>query len=113
MLQDLTFKRPFTLTAQRAERVSGLITYFDIAFKCRGQLGPAVPTFSTSPLSPSTSWLQTIFSFPRAIPLEAGQQLNGSFAVTPVGLPPGRMLDVDADVEFKGLKAHVAYQLKR
>lgn len=114
-LQELGFKRSFNLTAQRSERVSGLLAYFDVAFTCRGQLGSANKpvTFSTSPLAPSTSWLQTAFSFPRAIKMELGQQLGGSLSVQSVGVPTGRMLDVDVDVDFQGLKAKVAYQLRR
>lgn len=45
--------------------------------------------------------------------MEPGQQLAGSVTVQPVGLPVGRMLDVDVDVDFQGLKAKVAYQLRR
>eukprot|EP00879_Flechtneria_rotunda_P025458 GHRR01027056.1.p1 GENE.GHRR01027056.1~~GHRR01027056.1.p1 ORF type:complete len:313 (+),score=97.36 GHRR01027056.1:782-1720(+) len=114
-LQHLTFKTPFTLTAQQAGRVSGLLTYIDTAFTCRGKLKPniAVPTFTTSPTKPSTSWLQLFFSFPRAIKLELGQQLTGSFGIDSAGVPYGRMLNVDVDIEFQGLKAHAAYQLKR
>jgi hypothetical protein len=45
--------------------------------------------------------------------MELGQQLAVQFEVQPVGLPPGRMLDVSVEVEFQGLRATVPYQLKR
>jgi len=112
LLQDMTVQRDFTLTAQRDERISGLLTYFDTTFTCRGRLEQPV-TFTTSPLAPSTSWLQLVFSFPRAIKMETGQQLLGSFNVAPVGAPIGRMLTIDVDINFQGMKAQVAYQLKR
>jgi len=115
-LQDLSFKRGVVLTAQRPERVSGLCAHFDVAWTCRGRLEgglSAGPIFSTGPLAPSTSWLQTVFSFPKALKMEAGQQLSVDFDVEPVGLPPGRMLDVSVQVEFQGMRATVPYQLKR
>lgn len=73
----------------------------------------AGPIFSTGPLAASTSWLQTVFSFPKALKMEPGQQLGVRFEVDTVGLPPGRMLDVNVEVEFQGMKAVVPYQLKR
>jgi hypothetical protein len=114
--QDLSFKQGVQLTAQRPERVSGLVTHFDVAWTCRGQLEGGVaagPIFSTGPLAASTSWLQTVFSFPKPLKMEVGQQLGVSFQVDPNGLPPGRMLNVSVDVEFQGMKATVPYQLKR
>lgn len=116
VLQDLSFRQAVQLTAQRPERVSGLATHFDVAWTCRGQLeggAAAGPIFSTGPLAPSTSWLQTVFSFPRALKMEAGQALSASFEVGSVGLPPGRMLDVAVEVEFQGMRATVPYQIKR
>lgn len=104
------------LTAQRPERVCGLVAHFDTAWTCRGKLEGGVaagPIFSTGPLAPSTSWLQTVFSFPKALKVEPGQQLGVKFAVSPVGLPPGRMLDVSVEVDFEGMRATVPYQLKR
>lgn len=95
--------------------MSGLAVWWDAAWTCRGRLpsGIAPPSFTTAPAAPPTSWLQLLFSFPRTIPLEAGQQLSGHVAVRPAGLPPGRMLDVDVEVQVKGMTAKVAYQLKR
>lgn len=115
-VQDLSFKRAVQLTAQRPERVSGLVMHFDVAWTCRGQLEGGVaagPIFSTGPLASSTSWLQTVFSFPKALKMEAGQQLGVTFEVGSVGLPPGRMLDASVEVEFQQMKATVQYQLKR
>jgi hypothetical protein len=54
-----------------------------------------------------------VFSFPKALKMEPGQQLGVRFEVDTVGLPPGRMLDVNVEVEFQGMKAVVPYQLKR
>lgn len=72
------------------------------------------PVFSTGPLAPSTSWLQTVFSFPKALKMEPGQQLSVKFEVAPAGgAVTGRMLDVSAEVEFQGMRATVPYQLKR
>ena len=115
-LQDVDFHRKVQLTAQRTERVSGLCAHFDVAWTCRGRLeggAAAGPIFSTGPLAASTSWLQTVFSFPKALQMEAGQELAVDFKVDSVGLPPGRMLDVSVEVEFQGMRATVPYQLKR
>jgi hypothetical protein len=108
--------RRVQLTAQRPGRISGLATHFDVAWGCRGQvqaLAGQVPTFSTAPTAPSTSWLQTIFSFPKPLATEAAQTLGVELTVSPVGLPVGRMLEVAVEVEFGGLRARVPYQLKR
>lgn len=71
--QDLSFSRPFSLTAQREGRVSALLAYFDVGFTCRGAPpgGGAAVTLTTHPMAPATGWLQTLFCFPRALQVGA------------------------------------------
>ena len=77
-----------------------------------GGSGEAV-VLTTHPLAPATGWLQTLFSFPRALQLAKGDALAGSFAVRPAGRPVGRMLDVNVEVKFQGATAKVAYAMRR
>ena len=77
-----------------------------------GGSGEAV-VLTTHPLAPATGWLQTLFSFPRALQLAKGDALTGSLAVRPAGRPVGRMLDVNVEVKFQGATAKVAYAMRR
>lgn len=111
--QDLSFRRPFQLTAQRDDHgVSGLLAYFEASFTGRGHIQDPV-TLSTHPLAPATAWLQTIFTFPRVLKLQKGQIMGGSLSCNARGSPVGRLLDVDVEVVFEGKHARVAYQMKR
>jgi hypothetical protein len=65
--QDLAFSRPFRLAAQREGRISALLAYFEVAFSCRGAAPGEPIVLTTHPMAPATGWLQTIFSFPRAL----------------------------------------------
>jgi protein arginine N-methyltransferase 1 len=65
--QDLAFSAPFKMTAEREGRVSALLAYFDVVFSNRGGADKEPVVLSTHPMAPSTGWLQTIFSFPRAL----------------------------------------------
>ncbi|KAI8476922.1 MAG: S-adenosyl-L-methionine-dependent methyltransferase [Monoraphidium minutum] len=111
--QDLTFSRPFRLTAQREGRVSALLAYFDVVFTSRGAAGAEPPALTTHPMAPATGWLQTIFSFPRALQMDKGAELSGAFSCRPAGRPPGRSLDVGVDILFQGAAAKVAYAMRR
>lgn len=69
---------------------------------------------TTHPAAPATGWLQTFFSFPRALSLAKGEQLSGTFGCRPVGKGVvGRMMDVDVEVKYQGATAKVNYQMRR
>jgi hypothetical protein len=84
--QDLAFSRPFSLTAQREGRVSALLAYFDAAFTARGAPpGGEAVVLTTHPLAPATGWLQTLFSFPRALQVGTGCLGGLEGRMTPAG----------------------------
>lgn len=68
----LDFKSDFELVIQKTGRMHGLVGWFDTYFE-----GPGFESvmFSTSPLTKSTHWKQTMFMFENPLDVEQGNLL--------------------------------------
>lgn len=96
-VNDLTFKVPFKITAQRDDYIHALISYFDISFDaCHKPI-----EFSTGPHAKYTHWKQTVFYLKEAITIKAGETIQGTFSLGP-NAKNERDLDIVVDYEFKG-----------
>eukprot|EP01101_Sappina_pedata_P001050 TRINITY_DN11163_c0_g1_i1.p1 TRINITY_DN11163_c0_g1~~TRINITY_DN11163_c0_g1_i1.p1 ORF type:complete len:332 (+),score=189.38 TRINITY_DN11163_c0_g1_i1:1338-2333(+) len=92
--EDLTFKIPFKISADRAEQVHALVVYFDIEFNdCE------VPVkFSTGPHATPTHWKQTVFYLDEVLDLEFNDKVEGVLACWPNAKNPR---DLDIEIEWK------------
>lgn len=95
--EDLTFKVPFKITAQRDDYAHAFISWFDIGFThCHKPV-----YFSTGPFAKYTHWKQTVFYTPDALTLKKGESIEGSLSCAPNKSNP-RDLDIIIDYSFTG-----------
>ena len=94
---DLTFDSPFHLTVKRNDFIQALVTYFNVEFtKCHKRLG-----FSTSPEAAYTHWKQTVFYFDDYLTAKKGEEVYGTFSMSP-NAKNNRDLDFKIAIKFKG-----------
>ncbi|CAH1787416.1 unnamed protein product [Owenia fusiformis] len=94
---DLSFEAPFHLQCRRNDYVQALVTFFNIEFtKCHKRVG-----FSTAPEARYTHWKQTVFYLDDYITIKKGEEMFGTFKMTP-NSKNNRDLDFDISVDFKG-----------
>ncbi|CAG2176794.1 unnamed protein product [Oppiella nova] len=76
---DLIFKSNFHLSVRRDDYIQAFVTYFNIEFsKCHKRTG-----FSTSPECNYTHWKQTVFYIDDYLTVKRGEEINGTFMMTP------------------------------
>ncbi|CAG2175224.1 unnamed protein product [Oppiella nova] len=94
---DLIFKSNFHLSVRRDDYIQAFVTYFNIEFsKCHKRTG-----FSTSPECNYTHWKQTVFYIDDYLTVKRGEEINGTFMMTP---NPKNKRDMDFEilVNFRG-----------
>ncbi|KAF9963665.1 type I protein arginine N-methyltransferase Rmt1 [Modicella reniformis] len=95
--EDLDFKVPFTLTANRNDFIHAFISWFDISFDaCHKPVN-----FSTSPYGQYTHWKQTVFYTKDAMTIRKDETITGELTCAPNARNP-RDLDIVIDFDFKG-----------
>ncbi|KAG0295433.1 type I protein arginine N-methyltransferase Rmt1 [Dissophora globulifera] len=95
--EDLAFKVPFSITADRRDYIHAFISWFDISFDaCHKPV-----KFSTSPYDQYTHWKQTVFYTQKTLTIEKGETVTGELTCSPNARNP-RDLDVVIDYEFNG-----------
>jgi protein arginine N-methyltransferase 1 len=100
--EELTFKAPFKITAERDDYAHAFISWFDIAFThCHKPV-----TFSTGPFAKYTHWKQTVFYTKEALTLKKGETIEGELTCAPNKSNP-RDLDIIIDYTFNGEKEKV------
>ncbi|GAN06098.1 protein arginine N-methyltransferase [Mucor ambiguus] len=100
--EDLNFKAPFKITAERDDYVHAFISWFDISFThCHKPV-----EFSTGPFSKYTHWKQTVFYTPDALTLKKGESVEGELTCSPNKSNP-RDLDIIIDYKFAGAHGDV------
>ena len=71
--EQLSFKAPYTLIAQRPDFIHALIAWFDIEFgACHKPIH-----FSTGPHSKYTHWKQTVFYLREVLTVESQERVTG------------------------------------
>jgi len=110
--EDLAFKNPFKLKAQRNDYIHGLVTYFECAFtQVHKPIG-----FSTAPFARYTHWKQTIFYLRETLTICNRETIEGEFACKPNNKNK-RDLDIIVSLSFKGRysqfeKKDIEYRLR-
>ena len=95
--EDIDFKSDFKLEITRDDYIQAFVTYFNVEFtKCRKRTG-----FSTSPEARKTYWPQALFNLDDYLPVKEGEEMVGSFQMTPKS-SDGRKFDISIDVNFRG-----------
>lgn len=96
--EDLTFEVPFKLDVKKDEYIHAFMTYFNVDFTaCHTPIG-----FSTSPeANKYTHWKQTVFYFPDYIAVQRGEEIKGTFKMTPNQINR-RDLDFELEINFRG-----------
>jgi len=78
-IEDLAFEVDFSLRCRRDDYVHALVSYFSVDFsKSHKKIG-----FSTSPEAPYTHWKQTVFYIKDYLTVNAGEEIKGTFKVSP------------------------------
>ncbi|KJH49547.1 hypothetical protein DICVIV_04335 [Dictyocaulus viviparus] len=96
-VEDLTWTSEFQLRCARNDYVQALVTFFTVEFsKCHKRTG-----FSTGPDVQYTHWKQTVFYLMDALTVKKGEEINGTFSVTP-NARNERDLDFEIKVDFRG-----------
>ncbi|KAL6740999.1 hypothetical protein Aduo_014297 [Ancylostoma duodenale] len=96
-VEDLTWTSDFQLRCARNDYVQALVTFFTVEFsKCHKRTG-----FSTGPDVQYTHWKQTVFYLMDALTVKKGEEITGSFSVTP-NARNERDLDFKIKVDFRG-----------
>ncbi|KAI8981111.1 S-adenosyl-L-methionine-dependent methyltransferase [Pilobolus umbonatus] len=100
--EDLTFKAPFKITAERDDYAHAFISWFDIGFThCHTPI-----YFSTGPHAKYTHWKQTVFYTREALTLKKGESVEGEISCAPNKSNP-RDLDIIIDYSFSGQNGSV------
>ncbi|KAK3826135.1 MAG: S-adenosyl-L-methionine-dependent methyltransferase, partial [Benniella sp.] len=95
--EDLNFKVPFTLTANRNDYIHAFISWFDISFDaCHKPV-----KFSTGPHSQYTHWKQTVFYTKDALTIRRDETITGELTCSPNARNP-RDLDIVISFDFQG-----------
>jgi len=88
--EELSFSKPFTITATRDDYIHAFVAYFDIYFtKCH-----KLVSFSTGPRAKYTHWKQTVFYLRPTLFLHKGDKITGTLTCTPNKRNP-RDLDIE------------------
>merc|ERR1719270_400774 len=95
--EEIPFEEKFSLKMKRDDYVNAMVAYFDIEFS----YGLTPVSFSTSPMAPYTHWKQTFFFFENYITGKKGEEINGTFKMTP-NKKNVRDMDVEIDIKHKG-----------
>jgi len=96
-IEDLTFSRRFEILAEKTDYVHALVAYFDVEFSA----GHTPVGFSTSPMSPSTHWKQTVFYLEDELLMKEGERLKGVIDIKP-NSKNNRDLDIRLSYEIAG-----------
>lgn len=103
-VEDLSFTRSFSLTAQQEQLIDGICVHFDTPF-CAGHERVVL---DTSPYSPPTHWRQTVLYLYHSLDMKAGEKADFTMKCSPnVGNP--RDLDITLHIEFHGAKQECSY----
>lgn len=96
-VEDLSFRVPFRVIANRDDFCHALVTFFDIEFsKC---LKPIY--FSTGPHAQYTHWKQTVFYLEDVLSMKKGEEIRGEFSCKP-NSKNFRELDITITYQFQG-----------
>jgi len=96
-IKDLTFKGSFEISAEKNDYVHALVAYFDVEFSA----GHTPVGFSTSPMTPSTHWKQTVFYLKDELVMHTGESVKGVIEVEP-NTKNNRDLDIRLSYEMEG-----------
>lgn len=100
---ELSFSKPFTLTATRDDDIHALVAYFDIYFtKCHKLI-----SFSTGPRARYTHWKQTVFYLRPTLSLRKGEKITGTLTCTPNSRNP-RDLDIEISYTCRGSQCNIS-----
>jgi len=99
---DIPFQSDFLIQLKRNDYVQALVTFFNIEFThCHKRVG-----FSTAPEAPYTHWKQTVFYLQDYLTCKKGEELSGTFKMTP-NERNVRDMDFEIGIEFNGELAQV------
>jgi len=94
---DIPFQSEFMIQLKRNDYVQALVTFFNIEFThCHKRIG-----FSTAPEAPYTHWKQTVFYLQDYLTCKMGEEMRGTFKMTP-NERNNRDMDFEVEVEFNG-----------
>jgi len=94
---DIPFESEFFIHLKRNDYIQALVTFFNIEFThCHKRVG-----FSTAPEAPYTHWKQTVFYLQDYLTCKKGEEVRGTFKMTP-NERNNRDMDFDITVNFNG-----------
>jgi len=94
---DIPFQSDFLIQLKRNDYVQALVSFFNIEFThCHKRVG-----FSTAPEAPYTHWKQTVFYLQDYLTCKKGEELRGTFKMTP-NTRNVRDMDFDISIKFEG-----------
>jgi len=94
---DIPFDSEFFIQLKRNDYIQALVTFFNIEFThCHKRVG-----FSTAPEAPYTHWKQTVFYLQDYLTCKKGEELRGTFKMTP-NERNNRDMDFEISVNFNG-----------
>lgn len=100
---DLSFTSSFHLIMSRNDYVHALVSFFNVEFtKCHKRTG-----FTTGPDAAYTHWKQTVFYMKDQITAYRGEEVVGTFSMTP-NPRNKRDLDITVDIDFRGQLCEVS-----
>lgn len=103
-VDDLSFRRSFTLKAQKGNMLDGICVHFDTPFEACHD----VVVLDTSPYSPPTHWRQTILYLYHSLDMMEGESASFCITCSPNKGNP-RDLDITLHVEFHGENQECSY----
>lgn len=107
---------PFKLKCTKEERMTGLALSFKLGFggpatgAAQGAGSAAAVALSTGPEAQPTHYQQVVLCFPRAVKVEAGDELQGQISLKPAGAG-GTDVAYTVSIEYKGVVATADYVL--
>ncbi|KAI5449702.1 Nuclear SAM-dependent mono-and asymmetric methyltransferase [Naganishia albida] len=108
-VEDLAFKVPFDLKAERSDYIHAFLGWFDCSFDaCHKPV-----KFSTGPHAKYTHWKQTVFYTQEPITVNEGERITGTFELAP-NKRNHRDLDINIEYEVHGQfpeKSSMKYQM--
>jgi len=94
---DIPFESEFFIHLKRNDYIQALVTFFNIEFThCHKRVG-----FSTAPEAPYTHWKQTVFYLQDYLTCKKGEEVRGTFKMTP-NERNNRDMDFDVTINFNG-----------
>lgn len=95
--EDIPFQSEFMIQLKRNDYIQAFVTFFNIEFThCHKRVG-----FSTAPEAPYTHWKQTVFYLNDYLTCKKGEEVRGTFKMTPNSRNK-RDMDFEINVEFTG-----------